>query len=50
MVRKRRLDNITMNRNEDLRKIIYDAFYQIDPHQVAKCVSRSLQLLPLDFN
>ena len=48
IIKKKRLDNMLGNDEEDLVRIIYNAFHSIDPHHIAKCISRSLALLNLN--
>ena len=47
-IKKKRLDNMLGNDREDLVKMIYNSFNSLNPHHIAKCVSRSLSILGLD--
>ena len=50
LVKKWRLDAIMKNENENLPLMIVDAYNSIDAQQVAKCITRSLELLELGLN
>lgn len=47
-VKQMRLDRVQLNQPIDLRAIISEAFTTIDTQQVAKCITRSLNLLALN--
>jgi transposase len=48
VIKKKRLDGIMSNQQLDLRQVILEAFRSIEPHSIAKCVARSLELLVFD--
>ena len=48
LVKSQRLENILRGANPNLRELIQEAFEGICPHQAAKCMARSLQLLDLE--
>ena len=47
-VKKRRLQLILENKQENLRNVIMEEFSNICPYQTAKCMARSLDLLDLN--
>ena len=47
-IKMERLRILLRNEQEDLRKIIFEAFDGINIQHIAKCISRSLKLLGLD--
>ena len=47
-IKKSRLEKLLNEEEVNIRRIIEDAFYNLEPHNIAKCVSRSLEMLKLD--
>ena len=47
-VKKRRLEILQQNEEEDLPRIIREEFYGISTQHVARCIARSLQLLSIN--
>ena len=50
LVKKMRLQALMEGDEVDLNRIVPSAFNQLEPHYIAKCVVRSLELLNLNIN